>query len=95
MNPFNISEAAKIGTFQLHGEEDTIFSLVVNLNGEDCWDKELGFSKIGESPGVSFELSEEKDWLEVRIASSEKVYFYESANDSTRKKAYVIEGDPL
>ena len=95
LNPFNLSEKPKEGTFKLHDEENSLFSLVANLNGDYCWDKELGFSKIETSPGVGFELTEEKLWLEIRIASSEKVYFYDSSDESTKEKAYVIAGDPL
>ena len=95
LNPFDLLEEAKQGTFKLHGEEDNIFSLIADLNGEECWDNELGFAEIGESPGISFELNEVKEWSEIRIASSEKVYFHDSNNDSSITKTYVIENDPL
>jgi hypothetical protein len=95
LNPFNLSEKARKGRFALHGEEDDIFSLVANLNGDDCWDQALGFADIGTPPGISFTLAEQKNWLEIRIASAEKVYFYKSAEENTKRKAYVVKGDPL
>jgi hypothetical protein len=95
LNPFSLTEKPRAGTFKLHDEEDDIFSLVANLNADDCWDSELGFTEIGTAPGIGFELATEKPWLEIRIASTDRVYFYDSVNEQTRRKAYVINGDPL
>jgi uncharacterized protein (TIGR02145 family) len=95
MSPFDLSTQPTDGTFKLHSEENDIFSLVAKLDGNYCWDPQLDWSAIGEDPGVSFSINEKKDWSEIRIASSEKVYFYNEKDESTIRKTYVVKGDPL
>jgi hypothetical protein len=95
LNPFNLAEEPRQGTFKLHDEEDKIFSLVANLNADDCWDRELGFVDISKDPGIGFELSERKPWLEIRIAAAERVYFHNTTDEGTKRETYVIKGDPL
>jgi hypothetical protein len=94
INPFNLLEKLREGTLKIHDEED-IFSLVADLNANDCWDQELGFVEIGKDPGIGFVLSEEKPWLEIRVAASERVYFHDSTAVGEKRQAYVIKGDPL
>lgn len=94
LNPFDLSKQPRDGTFKLHSEEDDIFYLVAELVG-DCWDPQLGWSEIGGPPGISFVITEKKDWIEIRIADSEKVYFFNEKDESTIRKTYVVKGDPL
>ncbi|MDW3196500.1 MAG: hypothetical protein R8G66_29260 [Cytophagales bacterium] len=78
LNPFDFNEAPRAGTLKLHSEENELFNVVANLNGDDCWDQNLGLSQIGESPGASFELDEAKPYKEMRIALEEIPVFDET-----------------
>ncbi len=94
LNPFDLTAQARAGVLKLHGEEDGIFTIVADLNAEDCWDKDLGFTAISEAPGARFTLTTAAPWREIRLAA-DKLYFFETKADSTRRKAYVLAGDPL
>ncbi len=42
---------------------------------------------------VPFELTEKTDWLEIRYVTAAKAYFHTDAQESTRRKAYVVAGN--
>ena len=78
LNPFNMAEAPREGTLRLHSEENGLFTIVANLNGDDCWDKNLGLADIGTEPGASFELSEEKPYQQVMMVAEETEVYNEA-----------------
>lgn len=45
--------------------------------------------------GAIFEMTKQKKWKEIRIAKSEKTYFYKEPKINTKRKAYITELDAV
>jgi hypothetical protein len=95
INPFDLTEKPRQGTLKPHGEEESVFAITANINAEDCWDKQLGFTEISEMPGVGFNLSEEQAWQEIRLVSAEKAFFHNDKTDGSKGSSYVVMNDAL
>lgn len=84
LNPFDLTEAPREGSLKLHSEEDEVFSIVAQLNGDDCWDRNLGFTTVSVNPGISFELYKEKNYEEVRLVTKETPLYDEAKNQTSQ-----------
>lgn len=69
---------------------DSAASVSIKLNDDHggCWNVrpfKYEYSR--------FTLEQAKDWIEIRYATVDKVFFYSDKSESTIRKAYVVKGD--
>ncbi len=56
-----------------------------------CWNVEPDFNK----GGVDLKIHKKEDWIEIRMVSSQKAFFYSDPENSNILKSYVIKNDSL
>lgn len=69
---------------------DSAASISIKLNDDHggCWNVwpfKYEYSR--------FTLEQAKDWIEIRYATVDKVFFYSDKSESTIRRAYVVKGD--
>jgi len=72
---------------------DDLKSLSIRLESEHggCWNVQ----HFADGEFVPFYFTKNTKWKDIRVVKSEKTYFHKEANDSSKRKAYVISGDVL
>ncbi len=67
-------------------------NLTIRLKEEHggCWNVQH-FS----DESVSFKLTEQADWVEIRVVKTSKAFFYRKPELGAKKRAYVIAGDVI
>ena len=84
-----IVTSSTTGTIELLEGDEIKIGLEEEPGG--CWNVEPDFDE----EGVTFELTEKREWKFIRIVSSERAYFYNSPDEREQGKSYIIEGDIL
>ena len=94
-NPFDRSEEPGTGLIRHHGHEQKV-TIIIQGMASDCWDDLLGFANISSDPGVTFQqVGNPNDWQGMYFVDTDKTFFHDDMNESTKRKDYVIKGDLL
>ncbi|MFP9112446.1 hypothetical protein ACLI1A_00785 [Flavobacterium sp. RHBU_3] len=97
-----LTDTAKVITFYPEEKvKDTISgyiyiqdnkNITIKLNDDHggCWNVQ----HFKDEP-VEFSLLEKQDYIQIRFADKDKVYFYDTPSEAKRRRAYVIKGNIL
>ena len=72
-------------------KNNNILSIHLDTDPGGCWNVQ----HFADKAIPSFKLIKQRNWIDIRIASSDRTYFYAKPNLKDKKKAYVIKGNVL
>lgn len=82
-------ESVIFGVLKISDEKNKL-SIKLNKEHGGCWNVQHFTDST-----VNFDLTDRKNWLEIRIIRAERSYFYRKPDIKTRSTAYVINGDVI
>ena len=84
--PKDSSNDLIVGELQLINDTEIKVHLPEEHGG--CWN----VRQFADEP-VDFTLNKSENWLQLRYATKDKVYFYSDKSDLNKLKAYILKGD--
>lgn len=66
----------------------TSFSIKLDSEHGGCWNVNHFADTL-----TIYELSEKKNWIDIRYCTKDKIYFFDDSNAYKKRKAFIIKGD--
>ncbi len=85
---YPLEKSEEMITGEIKRIEENEISIKLNDQHGGCWNV-WDFS----DDLTNFKLQKNKDWIEIRYIVIEKAFFYTEKQESTKRKAYIQEGD--
>ena len=78
------------GTIRFNNSISNSRSILIKLN-----EQPNGYSNVDftQPSGVKMELTQQKDWLEIRLVASERCATYDKPDIKSKRKSYIIKND--